>query len=126
MCGGWSRVEVDGAGWRWVHGLAMPEYWYINTWSWGCCEKAEIVSIKELLLDMVKKNEDGNELFAKEMWLVSNDLILFWNVSCELYAITVVDWQYSYERYLSFEQALTWSKEHTLISNTFIVDSEKW
>ena len=75
---------------------------------------------------MVKKNEDGNELFAKEMWLVSNDLILFWNVSCELYAITVVDWQNSYERYLSFEQALTWSKEHTLISNTFIVESEKW
>ena len=22
--GAWSWVEVDGAGWRWVHGLAMP------------------------------------------------------------------------------------------------------
>ena len=22
--GGWSRVEVDGAGWRWVHGLIIP------------------------------------------------------------------------------------------------------
>lgn len=75
---------------------------------------------------MVKKNEDGNELFAKEIWLVSDYLILFWNVSCELYDITIVDWQYSYERYLSFEQALTWSKEHTLISNTFIVESEDW
>ena len=22
--GGWGRVEVDGAGWRWVHGLVIP------------------------------------------------------------------------------------------------------
>ena len=23
---GWSQVEVDGAGWRWVHGLVIPHY----------------------------------------------------------------------------------------------------
>ena len=23
--GGWSWVEVDGAGWRWVHGLVISK-----------------------------------------------------------------------------------------------------
>ena len=27
--GGWSWMEVDGAGWRWVHGLEYPFIKYL-------------------------------------------------------------------------------------------------